>query len=66
MNRLFVMLDTNLMLHVLSLYDDDFGNPSHFDANGNHLVHSSQLVTIKSFKQQDVLGCNVTDYADYF
>lgn len=53
-------------MHVLSLYDDDYDNIEHYDENGNHLVRSSQLVTIKSFRQDDKLGCNVTDYAGYF
>ena len=66
MNRLFVMLDSSNMMHVLSLYDDEYENDAHFDDNGNHYVKNSQLVTIKSFRQEDKLGCNITEYADYF
>ena len=60
------MLDTSNMMHVLSLYDDEQDNDAHFDGNGNHYVKNSQLVTIKSFRQDLKLGCNITEYADYF
>ena len=60
------MLDSAQMLHVLSLYDDDYYNQQHYDDNGNHMVKYFQLTTIKSFRQQDKLGCNVTDFANYF
>ena len=60
------MLDSSNMFHVLSLYDDDYYNDKHSDSNGNHYVNSSQLVTIKSFRQDELLGCNITQYAGYY
>lgn len=56
------MLDTSSKLHILSLYDDDYS----LQEDGTHLVSDYQLTTIRSFRQDEVLECNITTFADYY
>ena len=56
MNRLFFMLDSKNMINILSLHNDDLNLDE---------INMQSLDIIKTFSQQDKLGCNVSGYAEH-
>lgn len=56
------MLDSNNMIHVLTLKNDKAGQ---IDDDPEDISKYS-LNTIRSFNQQDKFGCQVTTFADYY
>ena len=56
MNRLFFMLDSKYMINILSLHNNDLNLDE---------INTYSLDFVYAFRQEDKLGCNVSDYAEH-